>query len=818
MVAFDHFVDDMNDVELKPRLLDTLISDSLSNPSEISKVISLVKTHALLSESFTESMNPELVEHWKSAVTSWFQRTWTLLFSDKYCWAGISLLGVTCQECSAHRFIDSYSMWFHKLLTFLQAPADSHRVRVASCASISALFARLSGFPKLNKYGVSYAVKVIQPVLRMIQDENSEAIWEAAVNVLCTIITSFPSSILHHDNDKDNDKTVESAIVSKLLTGGFSLDILKNLAHCLALLPKSRGDEESWSLMMQKILILINVQLNLAFQGLEEDTKRYEVSRLLVPPGKHPLPPLGGHVLAEASNKEAKRSEQSLMSSVSTLMFSCCTMLTSSYPVQVNVPVPSILALVERILMVNGSLPQMSFPFMTSTQQENICSELPVLHLSSMELLMAALKGSGSQLLPHAASIARIITQYFKTCALPELRIKVYSVTKTLLISMGVGIAMYLEQEVVNNAIADLSTIENKNGVTLNCSNSGVSIGVPPPTNHRKRKHISKAGSLQEHVESAGLGVKDPKNRPLTPISLRIAALEAIGALLSVAGALRSEWWRSNVDRLLMVIAIDSFKEGPSSEEISVLQQKDPAATAADLQLAALRALLASFLSFARVRPPYISQGLPLFHRGKQQTGTKLAEFCAHALLTLEVLIHPRALPLLNYDCAINNEAQRNIQDEYGSWNSSSTAFGLPQTALPDYYDDLYARWLETGNNGAHVPLAKERSEMAPETAAGKDVEMRTEGDAFVFMAGNSTVLFQEPVPCTASILDTGTHFSSERVVFDSTMPKSNSSLQGTSDSTRTRDFAFKLDYGCSVTEDHPFPAIVDADPDTDSE
>lgn len=62
---------------------------------------------------------------------------------------------------------------------------------------------------------------------------------------------------------------------------------------------------------------------------------------------------------------------------------------------QVNVPVPSILALVERILMVNGSLPQMSFPFMTSTQQENICSELPVLHLSSMELLMAALKGSG---------------------------------------------------------------------------------------------------------------------------------------------------------------------------------------------------------------------------------------------------------------------------------------------------------------------------------------------------------------------------------------------------------------------------------------
>lgn len=45
---------------------------------------------------------------------------------------------------------------------------------------------------------------------------------------------------------------------------------IQKLAHFLALLPKSRGDEESWSMMMQKILIAINDQLNFAFQGLEE--------------------------------------------------------------------------------------------------------------------------------------------------------------------------------------------------------------------------------------------------------------------------------------------------------------------------------------------------------------------------------------------------------------------------------------------------------------------------------------------------------------------------------------------------------------------
>lgn len=58
-------------------------------------------------------------------------------------------------------------------------------------------------------------------------------------------------------------------------------------------------------------------------------------------------------------------------------------------------PVRLLLGFVERILMVNGSLPQMSLPFMTAKQQENICSELPVLHLSSLELLTAIIKAMG---------------------------------------------------------------------------------------------------------------------------------------------------------------------------------------------------------------------------------------------------------------------------------------------------------------------------------------------------------------------------------------------------------------------------------------
>ncbi|GAV92983.1 hypothetical protein CFOL_v3_36361 [Cephalotus follicularis] len=72
-------------------------------------------------------------------------------------------------------------------------------------------------------------------------------------------------------------------------------------------------------------------------------------------------------------------------------------------------------------------------------QQESICSEIPVLHFYSLELLMAIIKGMRSQFLPHAAYIVRFLKQYMKRCALPELRTKVYSTIRALLISMGVG-------------------------------------------------------------------------------------------------------------------------------------------------------------------------------------------------------------------------------------------------------------------------------------------------------------------------------------------------------------------------------------------
>jgi len=37
--------------------------------------------------------------------------------------------------------------------------------------------ARLSGIPKFKKDGSASAVKVVQPVLKMLHDDTSEAVW-----------------------------------------------------------------------------------------------------------------------------------------------------------------------------------------------------------------------------------------------------------------------------------------------------------------------------------------------------------------------------------------------------------------------------------------------------------------------------------------------------------------------------------------------------------------------------------------------------------------------------------------------------------------
>ncbi|XP_076946978.1 uncharacterized protein LOC143618766 isoform X2 [Bidens hawaiensis] len=704
MAAFD-YAQNLYDVALKPRLLRSLINEhfpeekqQLGDSSKLLYVASAIRTHQLLSEQVLQSAdNKKQIEKWKSAVDLWVDRVLMLVSSNMVnkCWAGICLLGVTCEGCSSERFLASYSAWFQKLLTHLQAPAGSNLVKVACCGSISDLLTRLSGFPNMKRDGSSHAAKLLQTVLKLIQEDSSDA--DGAVNLLCTILTSFPSSL------QKNYDSAETAIVTKIMSGKCNAQMVKKLAVCLSLLPKSKGDADSWYLMIQKVLIAINVLLNDAFQGLEEETK---TMRALIPLGNDPPAPLGGLSMFDISNKST-RVERVSMASISSLMLCCSTMLTTSYPAQAKVPIQLLLMLIERVLMVDGSLTQTLYPTITSMQQEYVCLELPVQHSHSLDILCGIVKEARSQLLPHAAHIIRIVTEYLGKCESPQLRIKLYALIKLMLLSMGVGLSLYLAEDVVNNASIDLDSVGDR--------------GSNSESTQKKRKHEMTNMLLGNQAETSYL----PKHP--VPIAVKVAALEALETLLTVGGASGSNSWRPSVDSLVITVATDACKGGLVKPANDIYNSHNSSSTWADFQLASLRALLASLLSPGRIRLPYLAHGLELYRKGRQETGTKVAEFCAHAIMALEVLIHPRAIPLIDLGSSINDYPANGVKNRfmenftYSGAEKHNLYPGGGSRNEPEKpeseNDDLYEKWVKD-NDGSEPPVTEpENNEITPEIA-----------------------------------------------------------------------------------------------------
>ncbi|KAK9083953.1 hypothetical protein Scep_030424 [Stephania cephalantha] len=517
----------MFDVRSNPSLLKQVLANYVpekdrpfSDSSRITTAVESIKSHGLLSESLDEATDQKLADRWRKAVDDWFERLLHLVSSnatDK-CLAGIWLIGITCEECSMERFLSSYPTWLKELSAKLELPSDSQFVKVASCASLSDLVLRLSGSPNLKKEGTSHSGKLVQLVLKLLTEDGSEAVWGGSLDLLCTLINCFPSSV-HKHYDR-----VEALIVSKLISGNCNSDISKKLAHCLALLPRAGGDEKSWDLMMQKILKSINDYLTDALQDPEDERKSVEIMRLLVPPGKATPFPLGGIEFSKKMQDQAAlRSEEWLFSRASMLMLCCCKILTNPFPVQVNVPIHVLIALVRRVLSIDGSWSQPS-----RLPQGFVCSELPMLHLQCLDMLTAMIKAIRSQLLPHAGVVVKLLKEYFGRCTLPALRIKVYSIIQILLISMGVGSARCLAEEVIRNAFSDLDAVGK--GI---CESSPL-VFSKQEVYGRKRKHASIAVPSVENRNDGSAAGELPRSKLAAPRSVQIAALRALETLLTI--------------------------------------------------------------------------------------------------------------------------------------------------------------------------------------------------------------------------------------------------------------------------------------------
>lgn len=130
---------------------------------------------------------------------------------------------------------------------------------------------------------------------------------------------------------------VESTITTKIMSGQCNLQELKKLASTLALLPYVRFSQCSTSLMIQKLLVMVNNMLNDTFVGLEKEDTDYELMMLLAPPGSKLVPPLGGQTTCGDKHiHSTKKFHAYIVPTISALVHCCSMMLTSPYPAQVR--------------------------------------------------------------------------------------------------------------------------------------------------------------------------------------------------------------------------------------------------------------------------------------------------------------------------------------------------------------------------------------------------------------------------------------------------------------------------------------------------
>ncbi|KAF2926672.1 hypothetical protein DAI22_06g146000 [Oryza sativa Japonica Group] len=514
----------MHDLRLRPRLLRRVLAECLPlpdpaadlqptrSPADLARALSAVREQGLL--AVEGAADPGLLEEWSAAVDAWVDRLVALLASDREhsCWVGTSFLGLTFEECSEDRFANSYSFWFEKIMKKIKVPSSNKMVSIATCTAMASLFMRLAKFSNLKDEATLLAQKVVQPLLRLLDKDGSVA--EKATDLLGLIMKLFPSSVYRHFNK------VESIIAAKIMSGQCNLQHSKKLASTLALLPCVRVSHNSLSLMIQKILVVVNNLLN-GYTGFE--------LMPLISPGSKPPPLSGGQTTYGDWNfHSAKKFCTFAVPTISALIHCCSMMLTTSYPIQVNIPVPAVVTFIQRVLLTDVTFHKSSLVQQDTPSCHLSFSEILELHSSFLDFLGAIIKGMRSSLLPHAGSVVTLITEYFKGAKLPAVRRKLYTIVRLLMSSMGVGMGMHLLQVVVSNISADL---DDNSGNSLFVMSSAPIGGINQSSLER-----SSSNNQALHGKSSIAGSPEPTciRKSMSSLCVKIAALETFEVLLTL--------------------------------------------------------------------------------------------------------------------------------------------------------------------------------------------------------------------------------------------------------------------------------------------
>ena len=91
--------------------------------------------------------------------------------------------------------MESYSTSFQNLLIDLKPPTYLNFFRVATCALLLDLSSRLGMLTKVKKEGTFIAGKLVQPILQLLCQDDSEDVSSDITNLFCVILRFFPSSL-----------------------------------------------------------------------------------------------------------------------------------------------------------------------------------------------------------------------------------------------------------------------------------------------------------------------------------------------------------------------------------------------------------------------------------------------------------------------------------------------------------------------------------------------------------------------------------------------------------------------------------------------
>lgn len=92
------------------------------------------------------------------------------------------------------------------------------------------------------------------------------------------------------------------------------------------------------------------------------------------------------------------------------------------------------------------------------------------------------------------------------------------------------GLAIHVSQDIVSNVFIDLVFLGDEDGKSSG-SNAKVQQELLIESHHKKRKHSAMAGSFLEQSMQDSAEVEKPT---MTPVPVRIAALEALEVVLTV--------------------------------------------------------------------------------------------------------------------------------------------------------------------------------------------------------------------------------------------------------------------------------------------